>query len=80
MNNPTIEADAVTMAANESQEAKDLHERLLAALSLGDHRSALELMARLKEIYLELWESEVGVVEATEEQDMNRKSGISPNA
>ena len=67
------------MAANESQEAKDLHERLLIALGRGDHSTALELMARLKEIYLELWESEVGGVEATEEQDVNRDSGISPN-
>jgi len=59
VSNPTTEPEPATKAANESQEAKELHERLLIALGRGDYSTALELMARLKEIYLELWESEV---------------------
>ena len=47
------------MAASSSQEATELHHRLLAAVSRGDHSAALELMGRLKLIYLDLWEREV---------------------
>lgn len=46
--------DALTEAANSSQEATALIERRLDALRRGDHREALSLSRSLRLIYLDL--------------------------
>jgi len=58
MSKPAMEPDAVTKAANSSQEATELHERLLNALDRGDHEEAIAVMDELRLIYLELWRGE----------------------
>jgi len=56
--NPGKEPDGATKAANSSQEATELHGRLLNALKSGDHQEAIAVMGLLKVVYLDLWESE----------------------
>jgi len=56
--NPGKEPDGATKAANSSQEATELHGRLLNALKSGDHQEAIAVMDELRLIYLELWRGE----------------------